>query len=83
MEQLYAKAQQTESKLLNASRNFKTKQYRKLRFEYARLIIQISQKIRSLSFTSHYQRSLGRTLKNIVEQLRSLEQEIARRSAGT
>ncbi|HEX4169154.1 MAG TPA: RNA polymerase sigma factor RpoD [Bryobacteraceae bacterium] len=78
IERLYAKAQQTESKLISASRNLKTKQYRKLRFEYARLIIQISQKIRFLSFTSHYQRSLSRTLKNIVEQLRPLEQEIAR-----
>ena len=78
IERLYAKAQQTESKLISASRNLKTKQYRKLRFEYARLLVQISQEIRFLSFTSHYQRSLGRTLKNIVEQLRPLEQEIAR-----
>jgi len=78
MERLYLKAQQTEAKLIATSRNLKAKQHRKLRYEYARLAVQISRKIRSLPFTSRYQRFLGKALKDIVEQLKPLEQEIAR-----
>jgi RNA polymerase primary sigma factor len=78
IEKLYRKAQQTEAKLISTSRNLKAKQYRKLRFEYARLAIEISRKIRNLPFTSRYQRFLGRTLKEVVDQLKPLEQEIAR-----
>ncbi len=78
IERLYHKAQQTEGKLISTSRNLKAKQYRKLRFEYARLAIRISQKIRTLPFTSRYQRSLGETLKQVVERIKPLEHEIAR-----
>ena len=78
IEKLYGKAQRTESKLISTSRNLKAKQYRKLRFEYARLAIRVSRKIRDLPFTSRYQRFLGRALKNVVEKLKPLEQEIAR-----
>ncbi len=78
IERLYLKAQQTEAKLIATSRNLKAKQHRKLRYEYARLAVQISRRIRSLPFTSRYQRFLGKALKDIVEQLKPLEQEIAR-----
>ncbi len=78
IEKLYGKAQRTESKLIGTSRNLKAKQYRKLRFEYARLAIQVSRKIRDLPFTSRYQRFLGGALKNVVEKLKPLEHEIAR-----
>ena len=78
IEKLYSKAQRTESKLISTSRNLKAKQHRKLRFEYARLAIQVSRKIRGLPFTSRYQRFLGGALKKVVEKLRPLEQEIAR-----
>ncbi|MBV9670221.1 MAG: RNA polymerase sigma factor RpoD, partial [Acidobacteriales bacterium] len=54
------------------------KQHRKLRFEYARLMVTISRKIRELPFAGRYQRSLSRGLRRVVEQLRPLEQEIAR-----
>ncbi len=79
IERLYRKAQQTETKLIATSRNLKAKQHRKLRFEYARLAIQISRGIRSLPFTTRYQRFLGAALRRVVvEQLKPLEQEIAR-----
>jgi RNA polymerase primary sigma factor len=78
MGKLYRKAQQIAGKLVNISPNLRAKQHRKLRFEYARLVIQISHKIRMLPFTSRYQRLLSRTLKEATEQLRPLEQEIAR-----
>ena len=44
IDKLYRKSQQTESKLISVSRNMKPKQYRKLRFEYARQIVSISLK---------------------------------------
>jgi RNA polymerase primary sigma factor len=78
IEKLYRKAQQTESKLISTSRNLKAKQYRKLRFEWARLVVLISRKIRTLPFTPRYRRSLSGALKSIVEKLKPLEQEIAR-----
>ncbi len=78
IEKLYKKAQQTVGKLVSTSRNLKAKQHRKLRFEYARLAIHVARKIRTLPFTSRYQRFLSRTLKNATEQLKPLEQEIAR-----
>lgn len=78
VEALYRKAQHTESKLVSTSRNLKVRQHRKLRFEYARLVIQISRKIRELPFTSRYRRSLSASLKSLVEKLKPLEQEIAR-----
>ena len=78
IELLYRKAQQTEGKLIATSRNLKAKQHRKLRFEYARLVVQISRKIRALPFTSRYRRFLSAALKNVVEKLNPLEQEIAR-----
>ena len=78
IERLFVKAQQTESKLASTSRTLKAKQHRRLRFEYGRLVVQISRNIRALPFTSRFQRSLGRTLKNVVEQIRPLEQEVAR-----
>jgi RNA polymerase primary sigma factor len=78
MEKLYRKGQQIAGKIANTSPNLRAKQHRKLRFEYARLVIQISHKIRMLPFTSRYQRLLSRTLKEATDQLRPLEQEIAR-----
>jgi RNA polymerase primary sigma factor len=78
LEKLYHKAQQTEEKLISTSRNLRAKQHRKLRFEYARLAVQISKHVRSMPLTSRYQRNLGRSLKQVVERIKPLEQEIAR-----
>jgi RNA polymerase primary sigma factor len=78
IEKLYRKAQQTEQKLISISRTMKAKQYRKVRFEYARLIVTISRQIRILPFTARYQRSLSDGLRQVVNRLKPLEQEIAR-----
>ncbi|MBV8551180.1 MAG: RNA polymerase sigma factor RpoD [Acidobacteriaceae bacterium] len=78
LEKLYRKIQQTEHKLISTPRNMKPKLHRKLRFEYARQLISISRKIRALSFSTRYQRSLSQTLRRVVDQLKPIEQEIAR-----
>ncbi len=78
VEKHYRKSQQMQQKLITMSRNMKPKQFRKLRFEYARLMVCISRQIRALPFCSRYLRSLSAALKQVVEQLRPLEQEIAR-----
>ncbi len=72
------KSQQTEQKLIAVSRNMKPKQYRKLRFEYARQMIMISRTIRSLAFSSRFQRALSAGLRKVVAQVKPLEQEMAR-----
>jgi RNA polymerase primary sigma factor len=78
IEKFYRKSQQTAQKLSTVSRNMKPKQHRKLRFEYARLVIAISRAIRSLPFSTRFQRSLSDGLRKVVGQIRPLEQEIAR-----
>src|SRR5579875_433288 len=78
IEKLYRKAQQTQQKLISTSRNLKPKQHRKLRFEYARLMIAISRQIRGIPFSTRYQRSLSSALRKVVDQVKPLEQEIAR-----
>src|SRR5690242_572933 len=78
IDKLYKKSQQTEHKLVSVSRNMKPKQYRKLRFEYARQIISISRSVRALPFSARYRRSLSSGLRQVISQVRPLEQEIAR-----
>ncbi len=78
IEKLYRKAQQTQTKLISTSRNLKAKQHRKLRFEYARLAVAISRRIRTLPFTPRFRRLLSSALKKLVEQITPLEEEIAR-----
>ena len=78
IEKFYRKSQQTAQKLSTVSRNMKPKQHRKLRFEYARLVIAISRAIRGLPFSTRFQRSLSDGLRKAVGQIRPLEQEIAR-----
>lgn len=78
IEKLYRKGQQTQQKLISTSRNMKPKQHRKLRFEYARLLVSMSRGIRAIPFSSRFQRSLSDALRKIVNQVRPLEQEIAR-----
>ena len=51
IEKIYKKSQQTEQKLIAVSRNMKPKQYRKLRFEYARQMVLISRAIRCIAFS--------------------------------
>ncbi len=78
IDKLYRKSQQTEQKLVSVSRSMKPKQYRKLRFEYARQIVCISQNVRALPFSARYRRSLSAGLRKVVSQLKPIEQELAR-----
>src|SRR5581483_5817170 len=78
IDRLQRKAQQTQQKLISTSRNMKPKQHRKLRFEYARLMVDISRRIRQIAFSSRYQRVLSEGLRTMVERVKPLEQEIAR-----
>ena len=78
IEKLYRKAQQTQQKLISTSRNMKPKQHRKLRYEYARLLVAISRRIRAVPFSGRFQRSLSDALRKIVNQVKPLEQDIAR-----
>ena len=78
IERLYRKSRQTEQKLIGISRNIKPKQYRKLRFEYARQMVVMSRCVRSLHFTGRFRRALSDGLRKVVAQVKPLEQEIAR-----
>jgi RNA polymerase primary sigma factor len=78
IEKLFRRAQHTEQKLVSTSRTMKAKQHRRLRFEYARLMVAISRSIRTLPFSTRYQRFLSEALRNVVNQVKPLEQEIAR-----
>jgi RNA polymerase primary sigma factor len=78
IEKLYKKLQQTERKLISTPRNMRPKQHRKLRFEYARLMICISRQVRSIPFAPKFQNFLSDGLRKFVDQVKPLEQEIAR-----
>ncbi|MBV8072681.1 MAG: RNA polymerase sigma factor RpoD [Acidobacteriaceae bacterium] len=78
LERLYRRCQQTGQKLVSTPRNMKPKLHRKLRYEYARLCVCISRGIRALPFCTRYQRSLSQGLRAAIEELKPLEQEIAR-----
>ncbi len=78
IERLYKKSQQTAQKLLAVSRNMKPKQHRKLRFETARLVVVLSKAVRALPFSLRFRHSLSERLRQAVNQVRPLEQEIGR-----
>jgi RNA polymerase primary sigma factor len=78
IERLYRKSQQNQQKLLNSSPGSKPKQQRKLRMEYARLVVNISRTIRAVHFTSQFRRRLSATLRQSVEELRPIERDVAR-----
>ena len=78
IEKLYKKSQQTGQKLMAVSRNMKPKQHRKLRFEAARLIVLLSHSIRALPFSHRFRRSLSERLRQAVNQVKPLEQEMGR-----
>ncbi len=78
IEKTYRKLQQTQKKLISTPRNMRPKQHRRMRFEYARLMVCISRRIRAIPFANRFQNSLCDGLRKFVEQVRPLEQEIAR-----
>ncbi len=77
-EKLYNRARQAEHKWIAAPPNARAKQQRKLRYEYARASIAVSRRIRALPFSRHYVLSLIGFLRNINEQVSSLQTEMAR-----
>src|SRR5579884_1724524 len=78
IEKLYRKLQQTEKKLISTPRNMRPKQHRKLRYEYARLMVCVSRQIRALPFAQRFQNSLSDGLRKFVDEVKPIEQEIAR-----
>src|ERR1700761_8415402 len=76
VEKLHRKEYQMRQKLLSMSRNMKPKQYRRSRYECSRFVVSISQQIRSIPFSSRFQRSLSSALKQALDRLRPLEQEV-------
>jgi RNA polymerase primary sigma factor len=78
LDKLYRKLQLAQKKLISTPRNMRPKQHRKLRFEYARLMITISREIRAIPFATRFQNQLSYGLRKFVEQVKPLEQEIAR-----
>jgi RNA polymerase primary sigma factor len=74
----YGKAQQYRQKLQAVSRGMKPKMHRTLRWSLARTLVVISRLIRGIQFTSATRRALAKNLRNVVEQLRPIEREIAR-----
>jgi RNA polymerase primary sigma factor len=78
VERLHRKCHLTSQKLLAIPRGSKPKQYRKLRMEYARSLVQISKLIRDVNFTSQFQRKLSAMLRSTVETMRPLERDLAR-----
>jgi RNA polymerase primary sigma factor len=78
VERLFRKSQQMQHRLQSMSRALKPKQYQKLRHEYARQLITLSQHIRAIEFAPRFQRSLSEALRRFVGQIRPLQQETAR-----
>jgi RNA polymerase primary sigma factor len=78
IDKLHRRLQQMQAKLSAVSGSSRPRQYRKQRFETARLIVCVSRRIRSLPFSSRFQRALSSALKEAVDQLRPLEQEMSR-----
>jgi RNA polymerase primary sigma factor len=74
----YRKAQQFRQKLQAISRSMKPKMHRTLRWSLARTMVVISRLIRGIQFTSGTRRALAGNLREVVEQLRPIEREIAR-----
>jgi RNA polymerase primary sigma factor len=78
IEKLFRKSQATQQRLMSMSRALKPKQYRKLRYEHARLLVVLSRQIRALALSSRYRRSLSEALRKFTGQVSMLEGEIAR-----
>ena len=78
IEKHYKKAQQFRQKLQAISRSMKPKMHRTLRWSLAREMVSVSRLIRSIAFTSSTRRQLAVRLRQAVDELRPIEQEIAR-----
>lgn len=78
IEKLAHKARLAEHKCLAAGPSTRAKQQRKLRREYARACVVVSQRIRALPFSRRYMLASIELLQRVVDKARSLQGEIAR-----
>ena len=75
---LFRKTLQCRQKLLAVPRGMKPKQFRRLQWEQARLLIKCSRAVRNAGFQSTAIRQFIDCVQNSVEQFRPLEREVAR-----
>jgi len=78
IEKQHKKAQQFHQKLMAISRGMKPKQHRALRWNLARTMVRMSYIVRQVQFSSAVLHSFANCVRHAVEQLRPIEQEIAR-----
>jgi len=71
------KAAQTREKMVLSPRSTKPKQYRMLRWTLMRTVVKMSQLIRLMSFGSLVSRRMSNRLRQAVDTLRPIEQQIA------
>ena len=77
IEKLCKKAQQHRQRLMSLSRSMKPKQHRAQRFGLARTVVKVSQMIRRLDLAQPRIDQFADSVRQAVEQIRPLEQEIA------
>ena len=75
---LYKKSIQWRQKLALVSKTKKPRNFRRYRFALARVLIQISRKIRSIEFTHMERKHLIEHIDEVVDSLRPLERDIGR-----
>ena len=75
---LYKKSIQWRQKLALVSKTKKPRNFRRYRFALARVLVQISRKIRSIEFTHLERKHLVDHIDKVVDSLRPLERDIGR-----
>ncbi|MEN6626304.1 MAG: RNA polymerase sigma factor RpoD, partial [Candidatus Sumerlaeia bacterium] len=74
----YQKLQQLRLQMVATPRTTKPKQHRKLRWTISRGLIRISLMIRKIDFSAQILRRFSSRLRDVVEQFKTIEREIAR-----
>ncbi|MDZ4799498.1 MAG: RNA polymerase sigma factor RpoD [Bryobacteraceae bacterium] len=72
------KVLQLRTKMLATSRQLRPRQYRTARWELARALVVLSKQVREMPFSTPARRCLVARLRQLVEECRTLEDEIAR-----
>ena len=75
---LYKKSAQLRQKLALVSKTSRPRDFRRYRFALARVLIQISRRIRSIEFTHLERKHLIDRIDRVVDSLRPLERDVAR-----
>ncbi len=74
----WRKSQQTRLKILATPRGLKPKQHQHLRWELARLIVQMAQQIRTVAFQRSFTRKMMERLKHAMNDVQSVETRLLR-----